>query len=97
MCMCVYICVYIYIYRERKREREREREREKCTAVPLVPRALGGPSRGFRGRARFAFSLWRRGATWCYIRRLARSMCEKTESAVRCDMVFRRAFRASRL
>ena len=43
------------------------------------------------------YTLRRRGVTWCSIRRFAREVYETTTSAVRCDMVSRRAFRARRL
>ena len=37
------------------------------------------------------------GVTWCYIRRFARDVYEKTTSTVRRDMVLHRAFRARHL
>ena len=37
------------------------------------------------------------GVTWCYIGRFVRDMYENTASAVRCDMVLHRVFRARHL
>ena len=42
------------------------------------------------------YTLRPRGATWCYIMRLARDMCERLASAVRRDVVLHRMFRARR-